>query len=226
LLYNQISSNVLKLFFFVLKVIVSSIIGKVKIKEGVVLNVRKKQWEINQNFVYPILLLYRNRIKEKTGYTFNFFKRQWTKNQQPAIVPNRCNHLQQALLETFHVEVPLDWQHWNGGVFVFDSQSYNFMEQWHQNTKAIFANSYWNVRDQGTLIATVFQNNLQNHSTLPEKFNFIADFYKPEITVDKSQKFLLKGEKIIQPAMIHIYHHWNDEQWDVWQFVKKMSVVK
>ena len=226
LLYNQISSNVLKLFFFVFKAIISAIIGKVKIKEGIVLNIQKKRWEINQNFHYPILLLYRKLIKEKTGYTFSFLKRQWIKNHQCAILPNRCNHLQQALTETFHVEVPPDWQHWNGGVFVFDCQSHDFLEQWHQNTKTIFANSYWKVRDQGTLIATVFQNNLQNHTILSEEFNFIADFYKPEITVDKTQKYLLKGEKIIQPAMIHIYHHWDDEQWDVWQFVKKMTAIK
>lgn len=223
LLYNQIRSNFLKLFFFAFKVILSVLIGKkkIKIKEGVVLNIRKKRLEINHNFYYPNLLQYRKLIKKKSGYTFNVFKRQWTKNQQPAIYPNRCRHLQQALSEIFHIKVPHNWQHWNGGVFVFDYQSYDFLEQWHQNTKTIFMNSYWKVRDQGTLIATVFQKNLQNHTTLPEKFNFIADFYKPEITVDKTQKYLLKGEKIIQPALIHIYHHWNDEQWDVWQFVLK-----
>ena len=100
------------------------------------------------------------------------------------------------------------------------------MDMWHQYTMLIFEDSYWKVRDQGTLIATVYAYHLQNHPLLPEKFNFIADFYKPEITVDKSKSSLLKGNKIIKPAMIHIYHHWGDEQWDVWQFVKKQAEKK
>ncbi|NSW45334.1 MAG: hypothetical protein HPY79_05935 [Bacteroidales bacterium] len=225
-LQNKINTNLWELFHFYLKFIISYIIGKTKISDDITINARKKQLEVSNYFYYPILLLYRKTIKEKTGYTFNFIKRQWTKNGKLAVTPNRCNHIQQALKETFNVDVPIDWQHWNGGVFVFDHQSHAFMEQWHQNTLTLFKNSFWRVRDQGTLIATVFQYNLQNHPLLPEKFNFIADFYKPEITVDKSKSLLLKGNKIIQPAMIHIYHHWGDEQWDVWQFVKTQAEKK
>jgi len=226
-LRKMISTNYLKLFSLFLKMIASTFIGKIKIAENTFINIGKKQWQNKDgSFIFPILLAYRKKLKNRYRYRFNFWQRTWIKQDGKPLSPNRCTHLHDAIKNKFGYILEKDWQHWNGGVFLFNNQSHTFLEQWHQNTLSIFEDSYWKIRDQGTLIVTVLQNNLQNHPLLPEKFNFIADFYKPEITVDKSKSSLLKGDKIIQPAMIHIYHHWGDEQWDVWQFVKTQAEKK
>ncbi len=217
-LQNKINTSLYELFHFCFKFFLSYLVGKIKISNDISINVREKQLEVSNNFPYPILTLYRNRIKEKGGYTFNFIKRQWTKNNQLAILPIRCNHLQQALKETFNIDVPANWQHWNGGVFIFNNGSYDFMELWHNNTNKIFSNNYWKIRDQGTLLATIFQMNLQKHYTLPTEFNFIADFYKMDIYPHpKIKNQFFYGNKTIKPNFIHIYHHFGDENWDVWQ---------
>jgi len=87
-----------------------------------------------------------------------------------------CEHLHAAIRKMFGVKVtPKTWQHWNGGVFVFDEASAEFMERWHRNTLSVFKDPYWQVRDQGSLAATVWQLGLQNHPTLHRDFNFIVD---------------------------------------------------
>ena len=87
-----------------------------------------------------------------------------------------CDHLQEAIFRQFKVNITnKTWQHYNGGVFVFDRHSIKFMDLWHKNTLSIFKNPYWRTRDQGTLVATVWQLKLQNHLVLPHEFNFIVD---------------------------------------------------
>jgi glycosyltransferase involved in cell wall biosynthesis len=87
-----------------------------------------------------------------------------------------CEHLQEAIRKLFGVKItPKTWQHWNGGVFVFDEASAGFIERWHQNTLSVFKDPYWQVRDQGSLVATVWQLGLQSHPLLPRDFNFIVD---------------------------------------------------
>ncbi|HXC01519.1 MAG TPA: glycosyltransferase [Opitutaceae bacterium] len=87
-----------------------------------------------------------------------------------------CEHLHAAIHKMFGVKItPKTWQHWNGGVFVFDEASAEFMELWHRNTLSVFKDPYWQVRDQGSLVSTVWQLGLQNHPLLPRDFNFIVD---------------------------------------------------
>jgi len=49
------------------------------------------------------------------------------------------------------------------------------MDSWHEHTKFIFEDQGWKTRDQGTLIATVWEYGLQNQRTLPKEYNFIVD---------------------------------------------------
>ncbi|HKV41108.1 MAG TPA: hypothetical protein VJX67_18015 [Blastocatellia bacterium] len=87
-----------------------------------------------------------------------------------------CDHLRQAIMSKFGVEVAeANWQHWNGGVFLFDSQSAGFMDTWHKYTLAIFDDRGWKTRDQGTLIATVWRQGLQYQPVLPRVYNYIVD---------------------------------------------------
>ncbi len=87
-----------------------------------------------------------------------------------------CEHLREAIESKFGIVVPdAEWQHWNGGVFVFDAASVPFLETWHEYTRAILGDPYWKTRDQGTLIATVWKFGLQDQITLPRKYNYIVD---------------------------------------------------
>ena len=87
-----------------------------------------------------------------------------------------CDHLRQAILEKFGVAVPdPNWRHWNGGVFLFDSDSTEFMDMWHAFTRSIFDDPAWKTRDQGTLIATVWKQGLQKQAVLPRIYNYIVD---------------------------------------------------
>ena len=93
-----------------------------------------------------------------------------------ACVKGQCDHLRDAIHSKFRVPVSdPNWQHWNGGVFLFDSESAAFLDKWHAYTCAIFKDSYWKTRDQGTLIATVWSFGLQNQPTLDRKYNYIVD---------------------------------------------------
>lgn len=139
----------------------------------------------------------------------------------------RCNHLQQQIKKTFGIEVVNpQWQHWNGGVFLFNDQSHAFLEAWHAKTMLIFTLSEWKTRDQGTLIATAWEFGLQNHSTLPAQFNLIAD-YNHETMVHKGGLVfdINEQQKNIRPHFIHVYHHWADKQWDVWLAVEKQTGI-
>ncbi len=87
-----------------------------------------------------------------------------------------CDHLRQAIRRKFKVTVAeRKWRHWNGGVFVFDRNSSDFMERWHRNTLSILDDPGWKTRDQGTLAATVWQMGLQDQPTLSRDYNFIVD---------------------------------------------------
>lgn len=139
----------------------------------------------------------------------------------------RCGHLQTAIHQTFDIAVKQpDWQHWNGGVFLFDEQSHAFLEDWHQMTLEAFALPYWKTRDQGTLIATVWKHGLQHHLTLDPKFNFIADHGHSEREHLGKLEFRVKGwQETVNPSFIHVYHHWADQQWDVWSEIERRTAI-
>lgn len=87
-----------------------------------------------------------------------------------------CDHLRQGIREKFGIEVAEpDWQHWNGGVYLFDAESTEFLDTWHDLTRQIFEDPFWKTRDQGTLVATVWKHGLERQSTLDRNFNYIVD---------------------------------------------------
>jgi hypothetical protein len=140
----------------------------------------------------------------------------------------RCEHLKVAIKETFDIDVKnSQWQHWNGGVFLFDDSSSDFLNAWHEKTMKIFSLPGWKTRDQGTLIATAWEFGLQDHPTLNRKFNLIADYLHRDIEHRGDLRFYLKPAKEeIQPYFVHVYHHWADKRWDVWQAVEKATGIK
>ena len=132
-----------------------------------------------------------------------------------------CNHLSEYLSKTYGINIPDNWQHLNGGVFLFDDSSAEFLDYWHEKTIAEFANPYTKTRDQGTLALTVWKFGLQNHSTLPVEFNWIAEFADRNIDYDASKGYTRDGFKTIShPILMHIYHHWGDDGWNIWRSVR------
>lgn len=200
---------------------------KLKIKNSIILNKDKKGFEvIDSNFIFPFLFFYRKLIKEKTNYKLNLLKLKWLKSDKSELAKETCNHLINEIKNKFNIEITdKKWQHWNGGVFLFNDESYNFMETWHQMTINIFEDARWKTRDQGTLIASAWKYNLKNHPTLPQEFNFIADYYKFDINVEiDSYEFVIKkGNKKIKPYFVHVYHEFGTKGWELWDSIEKMK---
>ncbi|MCS6934333.1 MAG: hypothetical protein NZM35_04170 [Chitinophagales bacterium] len=136
-----------------------------------------------------------------------------------------CDHLREQIEKTFQIRITApEWQHWNGGVFLFDERGFEFLRRWHEKTLRIFSMPEWKTRDQGTLAATTWEFGLQNHPTLPETYNLIADYHQPVYHYLGGMRFKsVKNDKIFEPHFIHVYHHWADHEWPVWQEVEKRT---
>lgn len=160
---------------------------------------------------------------EQTGFRFDNENMVWYRANGDSLGELNCNHL----VEAIHAKIgpaitPADWQHWNGGVFLFNAVSADFLECWHAKTLEIFADKYWKTRDQGTLAAMAWLFALQHQITLPIQYNFIADYNRASIKYRGGLSFSIGfSEQLVQPRFIHIYHHWGDENWAVWRDVKE-----
>jgi glycosyltransferase involved in cell wall biosynthesis len=105
-----------------------------------------------------------------------------------------CGHLIDAIRDKFQVSVTdRSWNHWNGGVFLFDAGSAEFLDTWHRSTLSIFADPYWKTRDQGTLVATVWRYGLQHQATLPRIYNYLVDCCRD---IPLEQRKALKPRKL------------------------------
>jgi len=114
-----------------------------------------------------------------------------------------CQHLNNAIAQKFGIDsIPYNWQHWNGGVFLFDESAYSFMEFWHNASLAIMEDDTWKLRDQGTLAATAWHFGLQQHAMLDIKFNRIIDLSAQHTVVMEDGTLMVNGEKE-HPALLH-----------------------
>lgn len=158
-------------------------------------------------------------IQNKTGFRFNPSTNQWYRRDGSSVSQLYCNHLLEKIQNKFGIAIsPDDWQHWNGGVFLFDDNSHDFLNCWHEMTMQVFQDKNWRTRDQGTLAATAWKFDLQNHFTLPLSFNFIADYELPLAHYPGNLKFkTATSEKIIAPKFVHVYKNWGDMNWQVWK---------
>ncbi len=162
-------------------------------------------------------------ISKKSGLKWNHLK------GYPALPDGRslwslsCNHLKERISDKFSINVRDNhFQHWNGGVFLFDDSSHDFLDTWHESTLEIFKDPQWKTRDQGTLIKTVWQFGLQDHPTLSKKWNLIADYHNPFLSWEGKAVRIGAREKYT-PALLHVYHHFGDETWDFWNNIPKLS---
>lgn len=162
------------------------------------------------------------RIEDVSGLVWKQKENTWETKEGNNIYESKCRHLKEAIFNKFNIEIKgEDYQHWNGGVFLFNDQSFDFLELWHKNTIRIFEDSFWKTRDQGTLIATAWEFGLQNHKVLPRQFNFIADYNNPDLKYDAKELFFTdsSSSKNYYPFFIHVYHHFGEKGWNVWDYI-------
>jgi hypothetical protein len=104
-----------------------------------------------------------------------------------------CGCLRQALATRFgEVIDDGDWRMWNGGVFLFDEASEDFLRDWHTMTCSVMDDPFFRTRDQGTLAATVWRHGLERQALLDSRFNLIVDCMRripparrPAVTADQ-----------------------------------------
>ncbi len=163
------------------------------------------------------------KMQQATGLSYNKWTQKWHNSDGEDIWYDECNHLVDYIKQTFNIEVKdKNWQHWNGGVFLFNDSSHDFLESWHRKTMHIFTLPQWKTRDQGTLIATAWEFGLAHHPPLSKRFNFIADYNNNGVQVNPETNELTDNgfATTYQAALVHVYHHWMDKTWPIWQWLE------
>ncbi|KLR62230.1 4-hydroxybenzoate polyprenyltransferase-like prenyltransferase [Actinobacteria bacterium IMCC26207] len=128
-----------------------------------------------------------------------------------------CSHLREQISERFGIEVPGDWVHWNGGVFLFGPDSAEFLDMWNARAIASFDWPEWRTRDQGALIATAWTLSQQDCPRLPAEFNFIADLGNGDLCLDPELGWALHpAGPWHQARLMHLYtSRLEDPEWEL-----------
>ena len=148
-----------------------------------------------------------------------------------------CDHLREAIAAKFGVDVSVpDWQHWNGGVFVFDAHSIDFLNTWHAFTLDILNDPQWRTRDQGTLAAAAWKCGLENQPLLPARFNYIVDGQRNlpyeqradnPLTYTADDSYSLEAGSPTHPAFLHFIGNTSKPGWRNWdQAEAKLAASK
>ncbi len=219
--------NIFKILQFIFLVYI--IPGKKRIfhlSQNIKYDKSSKLWIDKQNrpILYHVLNYYK-KIEKESKFRFKLYKTTWVNENNKNVYTPECNHLTEMISDKFKISInQKNWRHWNGGVFLFNESSDNFMETWHTYTNEIFKDKNWAIRDQGTLISTVWKYNLQDHKRIPVKFNFIADFNNPNYSYSKEKGFTSDNfETIVNPAFIHIFHEFGHKGWEIWDKVEEIK---
>lgn len=179
-----------------------------------------KRWQYNLSGAY-YRLNSKYRMHKQTGTWYLNDGTKMVLEEFDEVYEYACDHLHKKLVSTFHVHMlPKDWKHWNGGVFLFSDASYAFMQEWHKWSISFFDDKEWCTRDQASLVLAVWNQGLQNQPTLDPKWNFLLDYDKAEISNQGNEyKLLYDGETIEFPEFVHIYRHFGDTTWSVWNYI-------
>jgi hypothetical protein len=183
---------------------------------------RRKLWSTKDGEIVKYQLDVKSIAKE-ANLKYTLWFNEWKNRKGENIFNTDCDHLTEAIKNTFNVEVKdKNWQHWNGGVFLFNDDSDSFLTAWHEKSIQVFNSPVWKTRDQGTLIATAWEFRLQNHPTLSKEWNFIADFYNNNLAVSKETDTISDDlfKTTCKAKFIHVFHQWGNENWEVWNWVK------
>ena len=219
-LFNQKKKNKLNYLFTILKYLTSS---NTFALGDFYLDKKTKIWYRTADKL-PVLYDYKRiakKISESSPYRWRSLLRAWQNAEGENVFQLQCDHLKESIANDFNIQLSnKNWQHWNGGVFLFDDESKEFLNAWHDKSQRIFDLANWKTRDQGTLIATAWEFGLDKHPSLEKKWNFLADYYKEGLDFNNKGEFTDDYWNTRQKVnFIHIYHHWGDENWALWNWV-------
>lgn len=183
---------------------------------------KTKEWKDKFGLVFMHKLNLPKQAR-KIGLKWNYLKNFPALKDGRNLWRNDCYHLPEYIQQKFGAPVlNKEFQHWNGGVFLFNDDSHQFLDAWFHKTMEVFKDSNWKTRDQGTLIATVWEFGLQNHPTLSRKWNLIADYHNPFLQW-KDNEIQFGPNEFYKPAFVHVYHHFADEKWNFWNELIKRA---
>ena len=220
----QIFADKPKLLIFAIKYLFSW--PDFKLNKDHILNRKTNVWRTKEG--KPIMTYIKSsKLAKHFGLRYNFLTMDIKFDNGKSIWINSCNHLQEKIKSKFSIHVSeKKWQHWNGGVFLFNDQSHDFLENWHRFTLEIFKDPEWKTRDQGTLIATAWKFGLQNHPVLDKKWNFICDYNNQLLQIRNSDHLITQdGKNYIAAEFLHVYHHFGDNLWPFWNSIEKITQV-
>ena len=222
--FEIMKQNKISYLFLVLRFLTA--FKKFKLDDDTFYDRKKKVWVDKEGnvIITPADNMFKD-IEKNSHWRWNQITRRWYGPDGKDVFNLKCPHLAEYIFNRFGIEVKdKNFQHWNGGVFLFDDSSHNFMEAWFDKTMKIFTYPEWMTRDQGTLIATVWEFGLQNNPTLPQKFNFIADYTSHRVMMDETGNFSDDAFKTkLKPALVHIYHNFGMKGWDIWDYVESLG---
>lgn len=172
---------------------------------------------------FPFII---SKIEAESSFKYNWDKAVWLNAEgQEVQGSSTCRHLLEAISRTFRIDnIPENWQHWNGGVFLFNDSSKAFLDKWHENSLLLFDLDEWKTRDQGSLIATVWQFGLADHPVLDVKWNFIASYLNDGLAYDEHGNFTDNAWGRTVPAnFVHVIQHFGDKEWPFWNHIIKQA---
>lgn len=171
---------------------------------------------------------YAKKLQKNSGLRFDFKTKLWKNTNNEIITPQtpHCSHLSEHINKKYNIKIPDNWDHWNGGVFVFNKQSSEFMDFWHKISLEEFQNLSTKTRDQHTLAVSAWNFGLQDSKTLDVKYNFITEFNNNNIAYSSEKGFTNDGFKTsFKPYFLHIYHEWGHEGWSIWDYVTELDII-
>jgi hypothetical protein len=193
-------------------------------------NKKNRYWLNSKNEIIHVDFAYHSkRVKDQSGIWLDPKTGRWynAKNEDISPATPACEHLSEHIKNKYEHDIPGSWRHWNGGVFLFNQNSAEFLDYWHKITMEEFGDPASKTRDQGTLAVSAWHFGLQNMKTLPVRFNFITEHQNPDTMWDAEKGYTMNGFKtIFEPAFLHVYHHWGDESWDIWKSVMILAQEK
>jgi hypothetical protein len=170
-------------------------------------------------FDYPY---YEKKLWVESGIRFNKNEQYWEDRDGTIYIfkTPSCSHLTDYIGKQYGIDIPENWRHWNGGVFLFNKESHDFLAYWHKTTLMEFENPYTLTRDQGTLALSVWKFKLEDHVRLPREYNFIAEFENSDIGFTSDWGYTADNFKTrLEPSFLHVYHEWGRHGWSIWDSI-------
>lgn len=110
----------------------------------------------------------------------------------------KYGHITDHLKKIFDVHISKEYIQPNGGLFLFNKSAELFLSKWYDNCLKILSDPIvWSTRDQGALLATIFQLHMQNNHRINNLYNYIINNTDTSPSIESLEK------KLVNPYFIH-----------------------